>query len=76
MQAIFRHLLWNHASVILGIRFKGNARVSATLQAEACEPGHPDIAVPRKVVFLDALMLLGVGKIDNVPLKRLTGAAQ
>jgi len=36
--------------------------------------GAADIAVPRKIVPLDALPLLGTGKVDHVSLKRLCEA--
>ncbi|WP_374267478.1 bifunctional acyl-ACP--phospholipid O-acyltransferase/long-chain-fatty-acid--ACP ligase [Zoogloea sp.] len=41
------------------------------LQAAARDGGWPEIAVPRKLVLLDALPLLGTGKIDYVTLKQL-----
>jgi len=41
------------------------------LQAKARELGMPEIAVPRKLVLVEALPLLGTGKIDYQALKRL-----
>ncbi len=46
-----------------------------TLLAKARELGYPEIAVPRKIVVLEALPLLGTGKIDYVALKGLAEAA-
>jgi acyl-[acyl-carrier-protein]-phospholipid O-acyltransferase/long-chain-fatty-acid--[acyl-carrier-protein] ligase len=40
------------------------------LQAAARDGGWPEIAVPRRVVQVDALPLLGTGKIDYVTLKQ------
>lgn len=45
------------------------------LQAAARERGAPEIAVPRKVVVVDALPLLGTGKTDYVTLKRMAESA-
>lgn len=42
---------------------------------KARELGYPEIAVPRKVVFIEALPLLGTGKIDYVSLKQLAESA-
>ncbi|HEX8979726.1 MAG TPA: bifunctional acyl-ACP--phospholipid O-acyltransferase/long-chain-fatty-acid--ACP ligase [Parasulfuritortus sp.] len=46
-----------------------------TLQASARENGVAELAVPRKIVALDALPLLGTGKIDYVTLTRMAEAA-
>jgi acyl-[acyl-carrier-protein]-phospholipid O-acyltransferase/long-chain-fatty-acid--[acyl-carrier-protein] ligase len=46
-----------------------------TLQAAARERGAPEIAVPRKIVVVDALPLLGTGKTDYVTLKQMAEAA-
>jgi acyl-[acyl-carrier-protein]-phospholipid O-acyltransferase/long-chain-fatty-acid--[acyl-carrier-protein] ligase len=51
------------------------ALVRETLQLKARDLGYPEIAVPRKIVYLDMLPLLGTGKIDYVTLKRLAEAA-
>lgn len=45
------------------------------LQGTARENGYPEIAVPRKIVQIGALPLLGTGKIDYVRLKELAEAA-
>ncbi|MBP8266884.1 MAG: bifunctional acyl-ACP--phospholipid O-acyltransferase/long-chain-fatty-acid--ACP ligase [Zoogloea sp.] len=39
------------------------------LQAAARDGGWPEIAVPRRIIAVDALPLLGTGKIDYVALK-------
>ena len=41
------------------------------LQAAAKAGGHPELAVPRKIVIVDALPLLGTGKTDYVTLKKM-----
>jgi acyl-[acyl-carrier-protein]-phospholipid O-acyltransferase/long-chain-fatty-acid--[acyl-carrier-protein] ligase len=41
------------------------------LQASARTSGAPEIAVPREIHLLDALPLLGTGKVDHVALKKL-----
>lgn len=45
------------------------------LAAKARDLGMPELAVPRKIRRVDALPLLGTGKIDYVTLKRLAEAA-
>ncbi|MBF0160496.1 MAG: bifunctional acyl-ACP--phospholipid O-acyltransferase/long-chain-fatty-acid--ACP ligase [Magnetococcales bacterium] len=45
--------------------------VRSALQLKAHESGYPELALPRQIVLLDALPLLGTGKIDYVALKRL-----
>jgi acyl-[acyl-carrier-protein]-phospholipid O-acyltransferase/long-chain-fatty-acid--[acyl-carrier-protein] ligase len=45
------------------------------LQAKARELGMPELAVPRKLVAVEALPLLGTGKIDYVTLKALAEKA-
>jgi acyl-[acyl-carrier-protein]-phospholipid O-acyltransferase/long-chain-fatty-acid--[acyl-carrier-protein] ligase len=45
------------------------------LAAKARELGLPELAVPRKIHKVEALPLLGTGKIDYVTLKRLAEAA-
>jgi acyl-[acyl-carrier-protein]-phospholipid O-acyltransferase/long-chain-fatty-acid--[acyl-carrier-protein] ligase len=45
------------------------------LQEAARTGGHPEIAVPRKLLHVEALPLLGTGKVDYVALKRLATAA-
>ena len=45
------------------------------LQAAARDGGWPEIAVPRRVVAVDALPLLGTGKIDYITLKRWAAEA-
>ena len=45
------------------------------LQAMAREGGWPEIAVPRKIIAVEALPLLGTGKVDYVTLKKWAEAA-
>lgn len=45
------------------------------LQAAARDGGWPEIAVPRRIIPLDALPLLGTGKIDYVTLKQMAEQA-
>ena len=46
-----------------------------SLQLKARELGYPELAVPRKIVFIEALPLLGTGKIDYIALKNLAESA-
>ncbi len=46
-----------------------------TIILKARELGYPEIAVPRKIVFVEALPFLGTGKIDYVSLKQLAESA-
>ena len=43
------------------------------MQEAARTLGHPEITVPRKLVRVDTLPLLGTGKIDYVTLKKMAG---
>jgi len=45
------------------------------LQETARSGGQPEIAIPRKLVTVEALPLLGTGKVDYVALKRLAAEA-
>ena len=45
------------------------------LSTVARSSGAPELAVPRKICHLDALPLLGTGKIDYVTLKKIAEAA-
>jgi acyl-[acyl-carrier-protein]-phospholipid O-acyltransferase/long-chain-fatty-acid--[acyl-carrier-protein] ligase len=47
----------------------------AALQSAAQQLGMPELAVPRKIVRIDVLPLLGTGKTDYVTLKRMAEAA-
>lgn len=46
-----------------------------TLQAAARELGSPELAIPRKIVAVKELPLLGTGKIDYVKLKQMAEEA-
>ena len=45
------------------------------LQEAARALGQPELAVPRKIVPVEALPLLGTGKVDYVTLKKLAETA-
>ena len=45
------------------------------LQEEARRSGQPELAVPRRVVHLKAVPLLGSGKTDHVSLQRMAESA-
>jgi acyl-[acyl-carrier-protein]-phospholipid O-acyltransferase / long-chain-fatty-acid--[acyl-carrier-protein] ligase len=45
------------------------------LQETARAAGYPEIAVPRKLVWIESLPLLGTGKIDYVTLKTIAETA-
>ncbi|MDR2092443.1 MAG: bifunctional acyl-ACP--phospholipid O-acyltransferase/long-chain-fatty-acid--ACP ligase [Azoarcus sp.] len=47
----------------------------AALQKAAQEAGMPELAVPRKIVCVESLPLLGTGKTDYVTLKQMAEAA-
>ncbi|MDD3517849.1 MAG: bifunctional acyl-ACP--phospholipid O-acyltransferase/long-chain-fatty-acid--ACP ligase [Chromatiales bacterium] len=47
-----------------------------TLQRKARELGVPELAVPRRLVALDALPLLGTGKVDYVKLGQMAETAR
>jgi acyl-[acyl-carrier-protein]-phospholipid O-acyltransferase/long-chain-fatty-acid--[acyl-carrier-protein] ligase len=47
----------------------------AALQKAAQELGMPELSVPRKIVCVEALPLLGTGKTDYVVLKQMAEAA-
>ena len=58
-------------AILLYTTDKGLSR--ERLQEEARNNGQPEILVPRKVIYVDELPLLGTGKVDYVTLK-LMGA--
>ena len=73
-----------HAAVSQADPNKGEALVlfstdpdlgRATMQSKARELGYPEIAVPRKIVCLPSLPILGTGKTDYVTLKLLAEGA-
>lgn len=45
------------------------------LQQAAQAGGHPEIAVPRTIVAVETLPLLGTGKVDYVALQKMAAAA-
>lgn len=45
------------------------------LHATAREAGYPELAVPRKIIRIDVLPLLGTGKVDYAKLKTMAEAA-
>jgi acyl-[acyl-carrier-protein]-phospholipid O-acyltransferase/long-chain-fatty-acid--[acyl-carrier-protein] ligase len=45
------------------------------LQEAARAGGLPEIAVPREIRVVEALPLLGTGKVDHMSLKRMAEAA-
>ena len=44
-----------------------------TLNQSAKSQGYPEIAIPRKIVHIDAIPVLGTGKTDYVTLKTMAG---
>ncbi len=58
------------------ILFTTDGEVNRTaLQKAAQQLGIPELAVPKKIVHVDALPLLGTGKTDYVTLKRMAEEA-
>lgn len=58
------------------VLFTTDANLSRELLAtKARELGIPELAVPRKILRVDALPLLGTGKTDYVTLKRMAESA-
>ena len=54
------------------VLFTTDAQIDrATLQKTAQQQGVSELAIPKKIVRVDALPLLGSGKIDYVTLKRM-----
>jgi len=47
------------------------ALIRDTLQQTARAQGYPEIVIPRKIVYVDAIPLLGTGKTDYVTLKAM-----
>ena len=45
------------------------------LQIVAKNLGLPELAVPRKIILVDAIPLLGTGKTDYVTLKQMAESA-
>jgi acyl-[acyl-carrier-protein]-phospholipid O-acyltransferase/long-chain-fatty-acid--[acyl-carrier-protein] ligase len=57
------------------VLFTTDPALSRERLQEAARAGrHPEIAVPRKLVHVEALPLLGTGKVDYVALKDLAAA--
>jgi acyl-[acyl-carrier-protein]-phospholipid O-acyltransferase/long-chain-fatty-acid--[acyl-carrier-protein] ligase len=52
-----------------------NALNRMALQKAAQQSGTPELAVPKKIVYVEALPLLGTGKTDYVTLKRMAEEA-
>ena len=50
------------------------ALTRGALSVSAKMLGNPEIAVPRKIQFMETLPLLGTGKTDYVTLKRMAEA--
>ncbi|MHB8741556.1 MAG: bifunctional acyl-ACP--phospholipid O-acyltransferase/long-chain-fatty-acid--ACP ligase [Sulfuricaulis sp.] len=50
-----------------------NTLTRERLQEVAKKSGHPEIAVPRKIIQVEALPRLGSGKVDYVTLKHMVG---
>lgn len=58
------------------VLFSSDANLNReALQAAARAAGAPEIAVPREIRWLEALPLLGTGKVDHVALQRLAAEA-
>lgn len=85
VEAIARQALpeAQHAATAVPDAARGEALVLFTtapglgreaLQEAARALGHPELAVPRRIVNVDALPLLGTGKVDYVRLKQQAAA--
>jgi acyl-[acyl-carrier-protein]-phospholipid O-acyltransferase/long-chain-fatty-acid--[acyl-carrier-protein] ligase len=75
---------FSHASSSASDQLRGEAIVLFTtdpslardiLVQGARTQGYPEIAVPRKIVHVDAIPLLGTGKTDYVTLKTMASEA-